>query len=151
MNLPKYDYFIDPGYASFTFQSVGPNGIIKKVVNYRPIPGFIFLERQVINLGFGDWNIDLQKVDDSIISDNNDRNKILATVASTILEFTDKHGKLPIFAKGSSPARTRLYQMGINANLPEIERQFFVLGLTKEKWQKFVPGINFDAFLVVRK
>jgi len=152
MNLAKYDYNTDPTYTSFTFQSVGPKGIIEKVVNYQMIHGFILADgRQVINLGFGDWDAKNKKVDDSTISNNNDRDKVLATVAATILEFTDKHGNLPIFAQGSSTAKTRLYQMGINANLPEVEKLFIVLGLLDGRWLKFDSGINFEAFLVIRK
>jgi hypothetical protein len=152
MNLVKYDYKTDPTYTSFTFQSVGPKGTIEKVVNYQTIRGFVFTDgRQVINLGFGDWDAENKKVDDSTISNNNDRDKVLATVAATVLEFTDRHGHLPIFAQGSSAARTRLYQMGINANRSEVEKLFIVLGLADGKWLKFDAGINFEAFLVIRK
>lgn len=152
MNLAKYDYNTDPTYTSFTFQSDGPKGIIEKVVNYQMIPDFVLPDgRQVINLGFGDWDAKNKKVDDSTISNNNDRDKVLATVAATVLEFTDKHGNLPIFAQGSSAAKTRLYQMGINANRSEVEKLFIVLGLLNGRWLKFDSGINFEAFLVIRK
>lgn len=85
--------------------------------------------RPVINLGFGDWDEVEGKVDDVIVSNNEDRDKILATVASTIIAFTEKHGRLPIFAQGSSPVKTRLYQMGINAHFKEVTSLFWIYGL----------------------
>ncbi|WP_142687657.1 DUF6934 family protein [Chitinophaga polysaccharea] len=152
MNLDKYDCFTDTAYASFSFDSIGPNGTIKKIVNYQPIPDAVWPDgRQVINLGFGDWNEEEQKVDDSTGSNNQDRDKVLATVACTIISYCDKHGNLPIFAQGSSPARTRLYQMRINAHLVEVEKLFIVYGLFNGVWKTFEPGFNYDAFLVVKK
>jgi hypothetical protein len=152
MNLDKYDCLADPQYRSFTFQSIGPNGIIKKIVNYKPIPdSFLTYGRLVVNLGFGDWDEVEGKVDDVIVSDNRDRDKILATVAATIIAFTDMHGTLPIYAEGSSPGRTRLYQMGINAHLKEVESLFWVYGFKDGEWMMFQSGTNYEAFLVVRK
>lgn len=150
MYLNKYDYLADQTFASFSFQSSGPCGSIKKIVNYQQ--AFYFPDgKPVINLAFGDWNEVCKKVDDVAISNNRDRDKILATVASTIVTYTDVHGKVPVYAKGNTPAKTRLYQMGINAHLPEIEKLFWVFGLLKNRWVKFVSGINFEAFLVIRK
>lgn len=150
MDLEKYPYNTNNTFASFEFESDGPNGKIKKVVNYMKVdewPGGI----PVINLGFGDWDEAQQKVNDLIISNNADRNKILATVASTVMDFTDHYGKLPIIARGSTPVRTRLYQMGINANLQSIEAIFNIYGLTVNGWEPFEKSRNFDAFLIIRK
>lgn len=151
MNLDKYDCLIDPTYTSFSFESSGPNGSIRKVANYQPTGEFLTDGREVINLSFGDWDQVYQKIDDSTTSNNHDRDKVLSTVASTILSYCEKHGNVPVFAKGSSPARTRLYQMSINSNLAEIEKHFHVLGLYKENWRKFQRGVNYDAFLVIKK
>jgi len=85
------------------------------------------------------------------ISNNADRDKVLATVASSVLDVIDHFGNVAIYAKGSTPARTRLYQMGINANIKEIESIFDILGLTAHGWQKVQQGINYTAFLVTRK
>lgn len=150
MHLEKYEYNTNTTFASFEFYSDGPNGQIKKVVNYTHIdtwPNGIM----VFNLGFGDWDEAAQKVNDLTISNNRDRNKILATVAGTVLDFTNHYGKSPIVAKGSTPARTRLYQMGIGANLAFVEDIFDIYGLINGEWEKFEKGRNFNAFLVVRK
>ena len=152
MNLDRYNCLADPHYNSFTFQSIGPNEAIKKIINYKKIPdSFLTDGSPVINLGFGDWDEVAGKVDDAIISNNQDRDKILATVASTTIAFTDVHGKLPVYAQGSSPAKTRLYQMGINAHYEEVMCLFWVYGLKHGEWRIFTPGVNFEAFLVIRK
>ena len=70
-------------------------------------------------------------MEDNTRSNNGDRDKILATVARTLLIFMECHPKAIIFAKGQTPAKTRLYQMGINQNWKEIGRLFFVAGLYK--------------------
>jgi hypothetical protein len=44
----------------------------------------------------------------------------LATIAATVLEFTKRFPDVMVYAKGSTPARTRLYQIGISANWDEI-------------------------------
>lgn len=150
MTLDKYEYLADPTFESFTFQSRGPQGIIKKIVHFQHVSSLPD-GSPVINLAFGDWDEANFQVDDSCVSNNQDRDKILATVASTLIFYTDKHGKLPIYAKGSTPAKTRLYQMGINANRVEVESLFWVYGRLNGNWIKFESGINFDAFLVIRK
>ncbi|GEP98418.1 DUF6934 family protein [Chitinophaga cymbidii] len=150
MHLDKYEYLADQTFASFMFQSNGPRGSIRKIVNYQEV--FPFPDgRPVINLGFGDWDEDIEKVDDSILSNNQDRDKVLATIASTIVEYTDIHGKMPIYAQGNTPVKTRLYQMAMNAHLHDIEQLFWVFGLSKGNWTKFEPGINFEAFMIIRK
>jgi hypothetical protein len=152
MNLDRYECTAGPQFKRFSFQSIGPNGTIMKVVDYIEIPGIYLPDgRPVVNLRLGDWDEQKQHVDDLIVSNNRDREKVLATVASTIISFTEKHGKIPVFAEGSSPAKTRLYQMGINAHLEAIESLFWVYGRIGEDWQSFKPGINFNAFLVIKK
>lgn len=93
MYLNKYDYLADQTYASFSFQSSGPCGSIKKIVNYQQ--AFYFPDgKPVINLAFGDWNEVCKKVDDVAISNNRDRDKIwqrLHLRSSPIQMFTVKY------------------------------------------------------------
>jgi hypothetical protein len=145
MNLPKYQVSADDERFLYEFFSEGPKGRIKKTVIYSEIEDGLF------NLAFGDWNEDLNKLDDSIRSNNGDRDKILATVASTAIDFTDRFPQAEIFTEGSSPARTRLYQMGISNNLAEISEDFEIQGYIDHEWQPFRKGINYEAFLIQRK
>lgn len=100
------------------FLSEGPRGIIKKVVAYQKIRDNIY------NLAFGDWDEKAQKPNDKARSNNGDRNKVLATVASTVISFIQYYPSAIVFAEGSTPAKTRLYQIGINHHWLEINQVF---------------------------
>jgi hypothetical protein len=145
MKHAKYPIKADAGHYTFEFFSEGPRGSVKKTVIYSQI------EDDLFNLAFGDWNEELNKLDDSIRTNNGDRDKVLATVASTALDFTDKLSHIEIFAEGSSPARTRLYQMGIGNNLEEIREYFVIQGYRDNAWEAFQRGRNYEAFLIKRK
>jgi hypothetical protein len=101
MNLPKYQVSADDERFLYEFFSEGPRGCIKKTVIYSEIEDGLF------NLAFGDWNEDLNKLDDSIRSNNGDRDKILATVASTAIDFTDRFPQAEIFTEGTTPSFRR--------------------------------------------
>lgn len=110
----------------FEFVSEGPKGHITKRVLYQKNDSeFIF------NLAFGDVNIETGDFDDYAITNNGDSNKVLATVAKSILIFIEKNPNAYIYAEGSSPARTRLYQMGISKNIDEIQEIFKIDGYLK--------------------
>ncbi len=147
MKQEKYAVDIDNTTQIYEFVSVGSKGSFQKLVQYTPLDenGTFF------NLGFGDKDPVSGKVNDLTVTDNGDTQKVLATVADTVLHFTARYPDVWVFATGSTPARTRLYRMGITNHLNEIESQFEVLGLTNDGWQSFEIGMNYEAFLVKRK
>lgn len=145
MKHPRYPVAASDDNHTYLFFSEGPRGSIAKGVIYSPI------EKDLFNLGFGDWNTELQELDDSSRSNNGDRDKILATVAFTALDFTSQFPNAQIFAEGSTSARTRLYQMGIADNLLEINNIFEMKGLFGDLWETFQRGKNYEAFLIRRK
>jgi hypothetical protein len=75
----------------------------------------------------------------------------LATVATIVDIFTRPFDDVTIVAEGSTPARTRLYQMGIVAHYQEIEILFHIYGFINNEWQPFKKGVNYEAFAVRRK
>ena len=141
-------YLVEFGadFRVFEFDSEGPKGKIGKIVQYTEIN-----LKNYFNLGFGDKNYKTNAIDDLIVKNNGDSQKILSTVASTLFKFTDHHPGANVIAIGSSLARTRLYRIGITNNLEAIENDFKVYGLKDNTWRKFVKGIEYDAFLVNRK
>jgi hypothetical protein len=145
MNLPQYPVISSRDHHIYAFISEGPQGHIEKNVIYTHIGANVY------NLGFGDWNEEKQTVDDFSRSNNGDRDKILATVAHTALEFTYHFPRAQLFVKGSSPARTRLYQMSMADNLPEITEKFEIKGVQNGQWEVFRKGVNYEGFLVKRK
>lgn len=112
---------------------------------------FTHIGHNVYSFGFGDWNESTKKVDDRVISNNGDGDKVLRTAAGIIYDFTAFHMGAAVFIKGSTPARTRTYQMGINKFWDEINPHFEVLGKIKDKWDPFEKGVNYEAFIGRRK
>lgn len=145
MDMEKYSIVSDNNHVVYEFLSEGSSGTIKKVVFYQKIGNNVF------NLAFGDWNEDQQRVNDRIRSNNNDRDKVLATVASTVIDFIKYHPKAVIFAQGSTLARTRLYQMGISANCEEIGQLFEIQGFYQGNWEPFEDDKNYEEFALKAK
>ena len=129
----------------FEFTSIGPKGEIKKLVQYAEtsIKGYY-------NLGFGDKD-EAGEINDAIITNNGDSQKVLATVASTVYAFTNHHRDACIYIQGNSVARTRLYRMGISNNLVELRQHFYIFGYLHKQWEEFSSGKDYFAFLIRRK
>jgi hypothetical protein len=146
MNNNGYQFESSPDFLTFEFDSIGPKGVITKVVNYTEInvKGFF-------NLGFGDKDPQSGYISDMAVSNNNDHQKVLATVARTLYLFTEHYPEAIVLATGSTLARTRLYRMGIANNLTAIQQDFIILGLTETNWEPFRKNITYHAFSVRRK
>ena len=146
MKLPKYPLASSDRLMTFEFISEGPKGLIHKLVRYQ-----LTNLKDVYNLAFGDKDYSTGNIDDTIISNNGDSEKVLATVAATVYAFTDKYPAAWIYATGSTKSRTRLYRMGITKFLSEVAEDFEVLGERNEEWETFRKNIEYDGFLVRRK
>ncbi len=103
------------------------------------------------NLAFGDKNSETGEIDDMIITDNGDSEKVLATVVSAVYAFCDKFPQAWIYATGSTVARTRLYKMGINKYFDIVQEDFEIFGLAENEWERFIKDKNYQAFVVQRK
>lgn len=141
----KYAYRTNSSFLDYEFESTGPKGVLKKVARFSEI-GI-----NVYNFGFGDLNELTGEISDTVISNNDDGDKVLITDASIIYDFTSFYDGAAVFIHGTTPSRTRRYQMGINKYWTQMSPIFEVLGLKNEKWQQFRSGENFDAFLGRRK
>lgn len=145
MNAETYPVIALEGYTRFEFLSEGPKGTIKKVVHYQLMAGRVF------NLAFGDWDEEKGTISDLVRSNNNDRDKVLATVAFTLIEFMEHCSDAIVMAQGATPARTRLYQMGIKNNWVEISLLFCIKRLRDGVWSDFNPTKNYEAFSATAK
>jgi hypothetical protein len=119
MNLPHYNY-LTSDFQAYQFYSEGPNGRIKKVVTFSRIQD----EPPIYNLTLVDIDPVGGLASDLTVSDNGDRDIILATVAYTVKDFSAHYGNHFIYTKGSTPVRTRLYQMSIAGLFDEIKQRF---------------------------
>ena len=145
MKLERYELKAENTLMVFEFVSDGPKGKIKKLIQYSETN-----LKDFYNLGFGDEDALTGDIDDKVITNNGDSQKVLATVAATVYAFTDRYPDSWIYATGSNIIRTRLYRMGITNNLLEIQKDFDVYGLKETQWEPFQKGITYDAFLVKR-
>lgn len=149
MNFDRYNYKVSESFLDYEFYSEGPKGAIEKVVRFTLVSSPFF---SYYNLGFGDWNEDKKKIDDFVVSNNLDAERVLATVASTIIDFTSRFPDVIIYAEGSTPSRTRRYQMGMNKYWHEIDPIFDVYGLVENQgFMHFESCKNYIAFAVKRK
>ena len=146
MKLPKYPLASSEKLMTFEFISEGSKGLIHKLVRYQPTN-----LKDVYNLAFGDKDHTTGNIDDTVISNNGDSEKVLATVVATVYAFTDKYPNAWIYATGSTKSRTRLYRMGITKFLSEVKDDFEVLGERFDEWEIFRENVEYEGFLVRRK
>jgi len=160
MDLEYYEFEQVDEFA-YRFFNKGPKGTFEMRVSFRRI------SKDAYHLGFGVFEPKKQWLDDQIELRNGDTQKILATVANTALAFLEEHPTCYIYATGSTAARTRLYQMGINRILPELSDQYAISGLIVErnelgvmqghypkwkgKWRELPSGVSHDAFLIFKR
>jgi hypothetical protein len=146
----KYDNVItSPDKLEFQFVSEGPRGCITKVIQFTQTTN-----SEIYNLAFGNLKHD-GSVDDVTTNDNKDRNKILATVAGAVYEFSALYPENYIFFCGSTCERTRLYRMALSINLEELTKDFFIYGVLKgiDTFQRvvFQKGVDYFGFMIKRK
>ena len=83
MDLERYPITSHKDHLSYEFVSTGQNGSFKIVVKYqKAYPG-------LYNLAFGDWIEGSDSINSHTKINNRDRDKIIATVASTVSSFLD--------------------------------------------------------------
>ena len=100
----SYEIKQDADLHTFEFVSEGPKGRITKVV--------VYAESGIKDLyfpGFGDKDERAGRLSDLAVTNNGDSQTVLATVARTLYLFIDIYPEAAVTAKGSTPARTRLY------------------------------------------
>lgn len=146
MRLDKYQLKAGGELLSYEFISEGPKGLIRKRIQFRLVN-----RQQVFNLAFGDKDAETGEIDDLVISNNGDSEKVLATVISAVYAFCDRHPDAWIYTAGSSRALTRLYKMGITKYYDEVKNDFDIFGQIDEEWEPFRAGRDYVAFLAQRK
>lgn len=147
MNSPTYLLSNDDENFSYTFFSEGRNGIVAKGVLFQLVDS----RTCHYNLAFGDIVSADGDFDDYAISDNQDTEKILATVAHAVHDFMQKMPNARVMAEGSTPERTRLYQIKISKHFDDISRLYNVFGFISDQWQPFEKQTRYEAFLITAK
>lgn len=135
-------------HRTYQFESIGPKGVIKKIIKYTRLREW---NENIYNLSFGDWDEFKQEINFNANTNNGDRKKVLITVALTIIEFSNNHPDSIIHIKGSTPSRTRLYQIEMTIYFGKINGLFNIYGYRKGAWEPFKPNCNYEAFAVMSK
>ena len=146
MSLDQYNLKADEAFMSFEFISKGPKGEIIKLIQYTELD-----KGNIYNLGFGDKDELTGDINDTVITDNKDREKVLATVVASVYIFTDNYPHSWIFLEGSTQSRTRLYRMAISIYFDELNQHFNIFGFVENKWMGFKKNYDYTAFLIKRK
>ena len=141
MELQTYDIKQNKRSRTFQFTSIGLNGSIQKLVIYQEtaIPN-------LFNLAFGDLDPYTKELDDLVVSDNGDGEKVLATVVSTVHRFFKENPESIVYVTGSTPSRTRLYRIAITKYLPVFENKYEILGELPTDWERFRPNKTYQGF-----
>ena len=148
MNLDQYPIASDNSHLIYKFESIGPKGIIKKIVQYTPVRS---IGKNIYNLSFGDLNEFNGEPDDTVVSNNNDADRILLTVGRSALEFSAQFPHARILVIGSTRSRTRLYQMTLRKHFEDVDKLFDIQEYIEYEWREFESGINYEAFLFMKK
>ena len=148
--MNKYEVYDFPEVSSnvliYEFTSFGPQGIIKKIVEFEETA-----DRNIYNLAFGNLKED-GTIDDLITSNNDDRNKVITTVAYIVIKFTECRPDCYILFTGSTKARTRLYRIAITLNYQDLSKTLNIWGLHEEVgWEPFNSNSPYTSFLIKYK
>ena len=145
----RYTISKEPGDA-FTFTSVGPKGTFTVFAGFhKNRPG-----SSNYTFGFGEMTIDANgniHVDDQVMLNNGDADKIFNTVGNQIYLFLKRNPDAKVYISGSTPARTRIYRQLISRNFDEISRHLKVFGLMpKNQISEFTKNttLPYTEFLI---
>ena len=161
MQIEKYNTITDTDRLKYRFVSTGKT-TIEKVVAYEKFSTYRLIELgfppyiEVYNLAFGDLISGTDDFSDQITSDNGDMNKILSTVANTVLDFWEYNPNAFIWFEGSHPKnqeglRTYLYQKKLERFFEEISEVANAFGRSENQLELFEKGRKYNAFLIIKK
>ena len=151
MNEDRYtEIKNDPDYTVFKFVSEGRYGKLTKIVRFDALKR----RNNTFNLALGTLLND-GEVDFTSITNNGDRNKILATVAKIIYTVIEKYPDMDIYVTGSDSRRTLLYQRAIIYAYKELIETFNIYGVLINDemidYEPFDRSKNYLGFLIERK
>lgn len=138
-----YPFRASEDYLFYYFESRSSERIIAKGVQFEQIG------RSTYNLAFGDLDVD-GALDDLVISDNGDMQKVMATVAQVIVTFFGAYKSKQIYFTGSSTARTRLYRVILNREIANWSDVFDIKCVSNNGPVSFPTNVNCEAFLIKR-
>lgn len=143
MNLERYDVTFSPDFTEFEFYSEGRRGRIRKLVRFD-----LTAAPNTYNLAFGDEDPVTGNVDYTVVTDNGDTRKVLATIAAIVLVFLRSKPGGAVFAEGSTASRDWLYRVNLSRHLDQLPVHLEALGRLGTAWEPFSPNKKYDALLL---
>jgi len=144
MEQPFYDFNQIDESLSFSFESTGKRNIEKRVIFQK-----LDLENYY-QLALVDLKED-GTFDDKIVSNNGDRDTVLATVFQILNYFLTIFPDVVVLFAGSIESRTRLYQIVLNSELEKASKFFNISGLNNNLFESFVKNKTYQAFAISKK
>ncbi|MCE6990792.1 DUF6934 family protein [Dyadobacter sp. CY323] len=164
------------GYR-FLFESEGPRSILK-AVRYSYVQ--VFEDRKVYNLGFGDYDLEKDRIVDQATSNNGDAYKVFQTVLSTVPHFFKHNPEAMLLVQGSDGRsdfvekckeaclkrcteackkfnqRITIYRNYVEKNFDSLSLAYWFLGgITSADGnitiERYLLGNKYDAILLFRK
>ena len=133
-----------PHLHRYFFFSEGKNGTILKSVDYG------YMGDNTYNLAFGDMGKD-GKLNDKVISNNDDLIKVMNTVALTIYGFLEELPGSWVHIRPVDEKRSMLYHTVFKRRWDEIAINFQVIGMIEEdKWETYNPEKKYLAFKLAK-
>jgi len=134
-----------PDKEFFFFQSIGPKGVFQKAIWFDKLP-------EGVNL----FNLALcvvanGRLEDDIVTNNEDFVKTMYTVAKAVQEFfgTNPDAVLQISALGAK--RLRIYTEIFQRKYDELGPVFLIKGIIEGQSEKFQPDRFYQAFEIALK
>jgi hypothetical protein len=168
---------VKEGKMSFYFKSIGKD-IFTKAIKYFPLR--LELEgRTVYNLGFGDYDRENDKIDDTSINNNGDVYKVFNTVLNTVPLFFEENPDCILLVEGSDSnvdnfdvcklsctrkctdtckkegRRMALYCRFVNNNYSTLSKDYFFEGGIEEEGdiiaESYEVGKPYDSIFIYKR
>jgi hypothetical protein len=142
---PYTDLMAVPDLSIFRFISEGVPAHITKEIRFAELP-----DSGMYSIHMGDikQNGDF---DPFAISNNGDRNRVLATVFRAIEMYTEKYPARSILIGSLTKQRARLFRIAIGANMKILSRVFTILEVHEGRFSPFKPNTDSTIFHLRRK
>lgn len=127
------------GVYFYSFISEGEYSIVKQI-SFSPIDNL-----QTYNLGFGNVEINLKGervINDKSDINNNDFNKVIATVFDCLVHFLGENNGAHVLLFGNSRYKHLLYLRKISANINELQKLFKIYGGTLKNDIPLIPKLK---------
>lgn len=130
-------------FTYFEFESVGPKGIVRKVIAFED------MGNGMTNIAFGDkigddWT-------DEAETNNQDLVKVMATVVHAALIYSEKFPQKGMVARPLDKRRKKLYDAIVRRNFDEISKIFEILGFQDGQLGPYSIINDFGAIILFRK